>query len=103
MASFSYIELWESEFDNIVSERDKLKDMNIILLKLEVHDTYEEDEKITTDFEPVTIENVLSKACPDENFRIKVNGHLSSIQKDYNDFNLQYNKQMLKKFQFREL
>ena len=40
MAYISYNKLWESEFDNIVSKRDKLQDLNINNLKLEVHDTY---------------------------------------------------------------
>ena len=40
-----YSELWESEFDNIVSKRDKLQDMNINQLKFEVHDTSKKDEK----------------------------------------------------------
>ena len=50
MACISYNELWESEFDNIVSKRDKLHDMNINQLKLEVHDTSKKDERITTNF-----------------------------------------------------
>ena len=29
MAFISYIILWESEFDGIVSKRDKLQDLNI--------------------------------------------------------------------------
>ena len=45
MAYISYNKLWESEFDGIVSKRDKLKDLNINQLKLEVHDTYKKDEK----------------------------------------------------------
>ena len=40
MAYISYNRLWESEFDGIVSKRDKLQDSNINQLKLEVHDTY---------------------------------------------------------------
>ena len=52
MACISYIKSWESKFDGIVSKRDKLQDANIIQLKLEVHDTYQNDEKITTNFEP---------------------------------------------------
>ena len=40
MAYISYIKLWESEFDNFVSKRDKLQDINIDQIKLEVHDTY---------------------------------------------------------------
>ena len=39
MTYISYNKALENEFDNIVSERDKLQDMNINQLKLEVHDT----------------------------------------------------------------
>ena len=53
MAYISYNKLWETEFDNIVSKRDKLQDLNINQLKLEVHDTYKKDEKVTTDFEAI--------------------------------------------------
>ena len=45
MACISYNKLWESEFDGIVSKRDKLQDANISHLKLEVHDTYKEMKK----------------------------------------------------------
>ena len=61
MAFISYKKLWESEFDGIVSKRDKLQDLNINNLKLEVHDTYKKDEKITTNFEPVENEDVIKK------------------------------------------
>ena len=44
MAYISYNKLWESEFDGIVSKRDKLQDLNINQFKLEVHDTYKKDE-----------------------------------------------------------
>ena len=47
MAHISYNNLWESEFDNIVSKRDKVQDMNINQLRLEVYDTYKKHEKIT--------------------------------------------------------
>ena len=40
---------WESEFDNIVSKKDKVQDLDINQLKLEAHDTYEKDEKMTSD------------------------------------------------------
>ena len=53
MAYISYNKLWESEFDGIVSKRDKLQDLNINQLKLEVYDAYKKDEKLTTNFEPV--------------------------------------------------
>ena len=45
MGYISYNRLWESEFDGIVSKRDKLQDANTNQLKLEVHDTYKKDEK----------------------------------------------------------
>ena len=50
-----------SEFDNIVSKKDKFQDININQLKLEVHDAYKEGEKITTNFEAVNDEDVINK------------------------------------------
>ena len=41
MAFISYNRFWESEFDCIVSIKDKLQVLNINQLKLEVHATYE--------------------------------------------------------------
>ena len=76
MAYISYIKVWESEFDNIVSKSDKLQDSNINQLKLEVHDTYKEDEKITTIFEAVNDEDVINKGHLDEKL-LKINGYLS--------------------------
>ena len=92
MAYISYNRLWESEFDGIVSKRDKLQDANINNLKLEVHDTYKKDEKITTNFEPVDNNDVINKAYLDEKL-LKIDGHLSKLEKDFNEFKLQYNKQ----------
>ena len=92
MAYISYNKLWESEFDGIASKRDKLQDSNINQLKLEVHDTYKKDEKLTTNFEPVDNEDVINKGYLDEKL-IKINGHLSKLEKDFNEFKLQYNKQ----------
>ena len=92
MAYISYNELWESEFDNIVSKRDKLQDLNINHLKLEVHYTYKKDEKITTNFEPTDDSDVINKSYLDEKFK-KIDGHISHIENDYNEFKLQYNKQ----------
>ena len=45
MAYISYNKLWENEFDNIFSKRDKLQDLNINQIKLEVHDTYKKIKK----------------------------------------------------------
>ena len=92
MAYISYNKLWESEFDGIVSKTDKLQDANISQLKLEVHDTYKKDEKITTNFKAVDELDVINKGYLDEKL-IKIDGHLSKLEKNYNDFKLQYNKQ----------
>ena len=66
MAYISYNKFLESEFDGIVSKRDKLHDANISQLKLEVHDTYKKDEKITIKFEAVNNEDVINKEYLDE-------------------------------------
>ena len=92
MAYISYNKVWESEFGGIVSKRDKLQDLNINQLKLEVHDTYKKDEKITTNFEAVDDSDVINKGYLDSNL-LKIDGHLSKSEKDFNEFKLQYNKQ----------
>ena len=92
MAYISYNKLWESEFDGIVSKRDKLHDLNNNQLKLEVHDTYKKEENITTDFEAVDNSDVINKGYLHEKL-LKINGHLSKLEKDYNEFKLQYDKQ----------
>ena len=81
MAYISYKNLWESKFDNIVSKRDKLQDLDINQLKLEVHDTNKEDEKITTNFEAVNDEDVINKVHLVEKL-IKINGHFFLLEKD---------------------
>ena len=81
-----------SEFDGIVTRRDELQDLKINQLKLEVHDTYKKDQKITTNFEPVDNEDVINKSYLDSKF-LKKDGHLSKLEKDYNEFKSQYNKQ----------
>ena len=92
MAYISYNKLWESEFDGIVSKRDKLQDANISKLKLEVHDAYKKDEKITTDFKAVDDKDVINKGYLDSKL-LKIDGHLSKLEKDYNEFKKQYDKQ----------
>ena len=92
MAYISYNKLWESEFDGIVSKRDKLQDSNINQLKLEVHDTYKKDEKMTTNFEPVDESDIINKGYLDEKM-LKINRHLSELEKDFKEFKLQDNKQ----------
>ena len=92
MADISYNKLWESEFDGIVSKRDKLQDLKLNQSKLEVYDTYKKEEKITTNFQPVDDGDVKNKAYLDEK-PLKTNGHISYIEKDYNEIKLQYNEQ----------
>ena len=92
MAYISYNKLWESEYDGIVSKRDKLQDSNINQLKLEVHDTYKKDEKLTTNFEPVNNSDVTDKGYLDDKL-LKINSQISKLEKDYNEFKKQYNKQ----------
>ena len=92
MAYISYNKMWESEVDGIVSKRDKLQDANISQIKLEVYDTYKKDEKITTNFEPIDNSDVINKGYLDEKL-LKINSHLSKLEKDFNEFKLQYSKQ----------
>ena len=45
MAYISFTNLKESEFDNIVSEKDKRQDCVFKQLELQVHDTYKKGKK----------------------------------------------------------
>ena len=65
MAYICYKKLWESEFDGIVSKEDKLQDLKFNQLKLEVHDTYKKDQRITTNFEAVDDKDVINRGYPD--------------------------------------
>ena len=68
--------------------------MNNNQLKLEVHDTYKKDEKLTTNFESVNNEDVINKSYVHEKTE-NIDGHISYIENDYNEFKLQYNKQIV--------
>ena len=92
MAYISYNKLWESDIDGNVSKRDKLQDLNINNLKLEIHDTYKKGEKITTNFEPIDNKDVINKGHLDSKL-LKIDGHLSKLEKDFNEFKVQYDKQ----------
>ena len=83
MFYISYNKLWESEFDGNVFKRDKLQDLNINQITLEVHDTYKKDEKITTNFEATDDSDVINKAYLDDKLK-KIDGHIAYIEKDYN-------------------
>ena len=69
MAFISCNKLWESELDNIVSKKNKVQDMKINQLKLEVHGTYKKNEKITTNFPPTDDEDDMNKAYLDEKLK----------------------------------
>ena len=45
MAYISCKKQWETEFDNIVSNKDKVKYIKINQLKLEIIDSYKKDER----------------------------------------------------------
>ena len=62
----SYIKLCESEFDNFAFEQDKVQDMNFNQSKLDIHETYKKDEKLTTIFEPSIFTDVINKTYLDE-------------------------------------
>ena len=53
--------------------------------------------EITTNFEPSDDSDVINKSYLDEKL-LKINGHLSLLEKDYNEFKLQYNKQSVEDF-----
>ena len=97
MAYISYKEIWESEFDGIFSKSDRLQDLNINQLKFQVQDTYEKDEKITTTFEPIDNEDIINKAYPDKKLN-RLDGYISYIEKDCNDFKNITTNNLLKKF-----
>ena len=83
-----------------VSKKDEVQDKNINQLKLEVYDTHRKDEKITTNFQPADVGDVINQPYLDEKIS-KINGHLSSLVKDCSDFKLQYNKQSVEKNLFQ--
>ena len=53
-----------------------MQDLNIDQLKLEVHDNYKKDEKLTTNFKLTYDKDVVNEAYFDEKFK-KINRHFS--------------------------
>ena len=49
-------------------------------------------KKKTTNFEPIDNSDVINKGYLDSKL-LKIDGYLSKLEKDYNEFKLQYNKQ----------
>ena len=58
------------------------------------------DEKITTKFEPIDNEDVINKGYLDSKL-LKIDGHLSKLKKDCNEFKKQYNKQSVEEILFQ--
>ena len=60
--------------------------------KPNVNDTYKKNEKPGTNFEPSNDEDLVNTAYLDMKSS-KIEGQISYIEKDYNEFKLEYNKQ----------
>ena len=75
MAYISYNQTWESEFYNKVTAKDKVQDITLNQIKIEVIDTYKKDEKIPTKFETPNDEDVRNKGYLDKNSS-KVEAHI---------------------------
>ena len=65
-----------------------------------MNDTYEKDEKLTTNSKPSIDEDVLDKAYLDEMLS-KKEGHISYTEKDYNEIILVSIKQSLEEILIR--
>ena len=61
-------------------------------MKLNVNDSYERDEKVTTTFEPSKNEDVLNKGYIDTKFT-EIKGNLLFIEKVFKEIELYTNKQ----------
>ena len=58
------------------------------------------DDKISTNFKAVNDADVINKAYLDEKL-LKIDVHLSLLEKDYNEFKSQYKKQSVEEFLIR--
>ena len=92
MACMSYDKLWRSEFFNKVSAEERVQDIVPNELKLEGNDNYRKDRKITINFEAVNDEDVINKTFRETSFS-KVEGYISLIEKDFNEFKLRNDNQ----------
>ena len=66
MVYISINQLWKSEFDNIVSKKDKIQGSNNSQIKLEVRYIHEKGEKVTTIFEPTDDSDAINTCYLDE-------------------------------------
>ena len=85
---------------NNASANDRGQDINPNQIELKVSDTYEKDEKLTTNFEPSDDSDFINKAYLDTK-QSKLEGHISYIEKEYNEFKLLSNKQSVEEVPIR--
>ena len=78
-----------------------MKHLNVNQLKLEVHDTYEKDEKIATNFEPSNPDDVINKTHLDKEI-FKIDGNIALIENDYDEVKLHYNKQSVEEISIQK-
>ena len=64
-----------------------MEDINLNHLKLKVNDTHRKNEKKTTKTEPSDDTDVIKKTYVDTKLS-KLEGHLSLVEKDYNEYKL---------------
>ena len=65
MEYISVDQFWRFEFYNNVSAKDRTQDINLNLIKFEVNDTYQENEEMSTIFEPNDNDEVINKGYID--------------------------------------
>ena len=85
MVYISYNNLEESEFDNILSSKNRVKDDKKFEIKLKVNDAFNEDGTKTTKFEASIPEDVRKETFLDNN-SLKIKGQTSYIKKYYSEF-----------------
>ena len=61
LAYVCFKKIWKNELDNFAFKKDKVQDMNISQLKLEIHDTCKKVEKTTSNFKAVNDSDVKNK------------------------------------------
>ena len=81
--------MWRSDY---ASAKVRVQDINLKQLKLKVNDTYKNIEKKTIIFEPHNDEDVINKDNLDTKIS-KIEGQISYLEKIYNNFKMQSDKQ----------
>ena len=76
---------------SILSPQKVVQDINLNQVKLKANETFQQNEKVTTNFESSNDQDVVSKNYPHTKLS-KVECHLSFIVEDYNENKLRSNK-----------